>query len=59
VIAGTVAESTALLPRTGREAQKMPLLFYFPLIIWMGMMEIAHDEMRGPVNVRTRTPARR
>jgi hypothetical protein len=54
-----VAESTALLPRTGREAQKMPLLFYFPLIIWMGMMEIAHDELRVPVNVRTRTPARR
>jgi len=54
-----VAESTALLPRTGREAQKMPLLFYFPLIIWMGMMEIAQDEMRAPVNVRTPTPARR
>ena len=30
----------------------MPLLFYFPLIIWMGMMEIAQDEMRVPVNVR-------
>jgi len=59
VIVGTVAESTALLPRTGREAQKMPLLFYFPLIIWMGMMEIAQDEMRAPVNVRTPTPARR
>ena len=23
----------------------MPLLFYFPLIVWMGMMEIAQDEM--------------
>jgi hypothetical protein len=37
----------------------MPLLFYFPLIIWMGMMEIANDEMRVPVDVTTRPPARR
>jgi hypothetical protein len=37
----------------------MPLLFCFPLIIWMGMLEIAHDEMRVPVNVRPPTPARR
>lgn len=27
----------------------MPLLFYFPLIVWMGLMEIAQDEMRVPV----------
>jgi hypothetical protein len=36
----------------------MPLLFYFPLIIWMGMMEIAQDEMRIAVKVNTRTPLR-
>ena len=30
----------------------MPLLFYFPLIVWMGLMEIAQDEMRVPVRVR-------
>jgi len=33
----------------------MPLLFYFPLIVWMGMLEIAHDEMRVPL----KTPVRR
>jgi hypothetical protein len=36
----------------------MPLLFYFPLIIWMGMMEIAQDEMRIPIKVKTPTPLR-
>jgi len=30
----------------------MPLLFYFPFIIWMGMLEIAHDEMRVPIKVK-------
>src|SRR6516225_8979469 len=25
--------------------KKMPLLFYFPLIVWMGMLELAQDEM--------------
>jgi hypothetical protein len=35
----------------------MPLLFYFPLIVWMGMVEIMHDEMRAPV--KTRVPAHR
>jgi hypothetical protein len=29
---------------------KMPLLFYLPLIIWMGLFEAA-DEMRVPVKV--------
>ena len=41
----------------------MPLLFYFPFIVWMGVLEIAHDEMRVAVKVRTpdkvRTPVRR
>ena len=27
----------------------MPLLFYLPLIIWMGLFEVAQDEMRAPV----------
>ena len=30
----------------------MPLLFYFPLIIWMGMLEAMQDEMRVPVKTR-------
>jgi hypothetical protein len=34
--------------------QKMPLLFYLPLIIWMGLFEVAHDEMRAPVKVKAR-----
>jgi hypothetical protein len=38
--------------RTEREAQEMPLLFYFPLIIWMGMVEIVQEEMRVPARVR-------
>jgi len=29
----------------------MPLLFYLPLIIWMGLFEAAQDEMRAPVKV--------
>lgn len=24
----------------------MPLLFYLPLIVWMGLFEVAQDEMR-------------
>jgi len=27
----------------------MPLLFYFPFIVWMGLMEVVQDEMRIPV----------
>ena len=29
----------------------MPLLFYLPLIIWMGLFVAAQDEMRAPVKV--------
>jgi len=36
----------------------MPLLFYFPYIIWMGMMQIAQDEMRVPVKIKPRPPVR-
>jgi hypothetical protein len=31
----------------------MPLLFYFPFIVWMGMLEIVQDEMRVPLNAKT------
>ena len=30
----------------------MPLLFYLPIIIWMGLFEVAQDEMRVPVKVK-------
>jgi hypothetical protein len=29
----------------------MPLLFYLPLIIWIGLFEVAQDEMGVPVKV--------
>jgi hypothetical protein len=29
----------------------MPLLFYLPLIIWMGLFVAAQDEMRAPVKL--------
>ena len=29
------------LHRTEREVKKMPLLFYLPFIIWMGLFEVA------------------
>ena len=32
----------------------MPLLFYFPLIIWMGMLEAMQDEMRVSATVKAR-----
>ena len=36
------------------------VLFYFPFIVWMGMMEIAQDEMcRRPVRVKAQTPSQR
>ena len=32
----------------------MPLLFYFPLIIWMGMLGAMQDEMRVPATAKPR-----
>jgi len=32
----------------------MPLLFYLPIIIWMGMVEIAQEELRAPVKIKGR-----
>jgi hypothetical protein len=37
----------------------MPLLFYFPFIVWMGLMEIAQAEMRAPVRVKAQSPSQR
>jgi hypothetical protein len=37
----------------------MPLLFYFPFIVWMGLMEVAQDEMRIPVKVKARPTSQR
>jgi len=36
----------------------MPLLLYFPLIVWMGMMEIARQEMHVPVRVKAQSRQR-
>ena len=30
----------------------MPLLFYLPLIIWIGLFEVAQDDMRVPSKSR-------
>jgi hypothetical protein len=27
----------------------MPIFFYLPMILWLGMVEVARDEMRAPV----------
>ncbi len=32
----------------------MPLLFLFPFIIWMGMVEVVQDQMRSPLNIKRR-----
>ena len=32
----------------------MPLLLYFPYIVWMGMMEFVQQEMRTPVRVKAK-----
>jgi hypothetical protein len=37
----------------------MPLLFYLPLIIWIGLFEAALDEIRVPVKVNALREARR
>ena len=37
----------------------MPLVFYLPLLIWMGLFEVAQDEMRVPVNVKALRETRR
>ncbi len=37
----------------------MPLLLYFPLIIWMGMLEVARSEIRSPAEAKAHVPTRR
>lgn len=37
----------------------MPLLFYLPLIIWMGLFEAAQDEMWVPLKVKALRKTRR
>jgi hypothetical protein len=58
VIAGTVAEPFAFFVRTETRGEKMPLLFYFPLIVWMGMMEVVQQEVRAPVKIKAQPPQR-
>jgi hypothetical protein len=36
----------------------MPLLFYFPLTIWMGIVDVMQDELRVPAKAKVVTPAR-
>ena len=38
---------------------QMPLVFYLPLIIWIGLFEAAQDEMRVPVKVKALRETRR
>jgi hypothetical protein len=57
--AGTSAGQLALEFRTDARYTKMPLLFYFPFIVWMGLMEIAQAEMRAPVRVKAQSPSQR
>jgi hypothetical protein len=37
----------------------MPLLFYLPLIIWMGLFDAAQNEVRVPVKVNALPKTRR
>lgn len=30
----------------------MPMLFYLPIILWMGMFEVVQDELCTPVKVK-------
>jgi hypothetical protein len=46
--------SRVAFPNRNARWKKMPLLFYFPLIIWMGMLEAMQAEMRVPATAKTR-----
>jgi hypothetical protein len=59
VNAGNSCKTGCVLMSNQREAgNNMPLLFYFPYIVWMGMMQLVQDEMRIPVKIKARPPAR-
>jgi hypothetical protein len=32
----------------------MPLFFYLPLILWMGMSAVAQDELCAPVKIKAK-----
>jgi hypothetical protein len=38
-------------------SKKMPLLFYLPMIVWMGFCGIAQDELR-PAKAKAKVPRR-
>jgi hypothetical protein len=59
VNAGNCSKTGRVLLSNQREAgNNMPLLFYFPYIVWMGMMQLVQDEMRAPVKIKARPPIR-
>jgi hypothetical protein len=33
----------------------MPLLFYFPMIIWAGLCEVAREDMRRPIKDKSQS----
>jgi hypothetical protein len=43
--------SAVLYIEPNSKVQKMPSLFYSPLIIWIDHFKVAQDEMRVPVKV--------
>ena len=46
--------SCVFLAEPQREKQNMPLLLYFPLIIWLGMLEAMKDDLREPATIKAR-----
>lgn len=32
----------------------MPMLFYLPMILWMGMFDVVQNELRAPVKVKAK-----
>ena len=59
MIAGNCSKTGRVLLSNQREAgNNMPLLFYFPYIVWMGMMQLVQDEMRVPVKIKAQPPIR-
>ena len=56
VIGGTGSGFLAfILSNRNARYKKMPLLFYFPLIVWMGMLGALQDQLRSPAPVEAVT----
>lgn len=36
----------------------MPMLFYWPLIVWMGMVEVVQNDMLAPAEVKAEKTVR-